>query len=152
MELRVEAAAGRHRLVGAGGDVELVNQFLEHLSVRNFAAATRRASAFDLLSFLRFCNETGLSLDSVVPTDVFDYLGWRPASATGQVVVPLRAQETAPATTNRRVAALRALFEYLVICGIRSLNPLAVGSERGNGAGVYSGTSAGRVSRPVAGW
>lgn len=127
MELRVEAAAGRHRLVGAGGDVELVNQFLEHLSVRNFAAATRRASAFDLLSFLRFCNETGLSLDSVVPTDVFDYLGWRPASATGQVVVPLRAQETAPATTNRRVAALRALFEYLVICGIRSLNPVPAG-------------------------
>lgn len=92
MELRVDALAGRHRLVGADGDVELVNQFLEHLSVRNFAAATRRAYAFDLLSFLRFCSETGLTVGSVVPTDVFDYLGWRPVSPAGQVVVALRAR------------------------------------------------------------
>ena len=76
MGLRVEAAAGGHRLVGSGGDVELVNRFLAHLSVRNLSAATRRAYAFDLLSFLRFCEETGLTLAGVGPTDVFDYLGW----------------------------------------------------------------------------
>jgi len=62
MGLHVEAGAEGHRLVGPGGDVELVNRFLAHLSVRNLAAATRRAYAFDLLSFLRFCDETGLTL------------------------------------------------------------------------------------------
>lgn len=130
MDVRVKAAAGQHRLVGANGDVDLVNRFLEHLSVRNFARATRRAYAFDLLSFLRFCDESGLTLTSVVPTDVFDYLGWRRTSAAGapgQVVVALRARETAPATKNRRVAALRALFEYLVIVGVRSGNPVPAG-------------------------
>ncbi|MGI8769468.1 MAG: ISL3 family transposase, partial [Propionibacteriaceae bacterium] len=111
MGLHVEAGAEGHRLVGPGGDVELVNRFLAHLSVRNLAAATRRAYAFDLLSFLRFCDETGLTLAGVGPTDVFDYLGWRPAAAGGQVVVRFHRVETAPATKNRRVAALRALFE-----------------------------------------
>ena len=45
MRLRVEATAASHRLAGEGPDVVLVNRFLEHLSVRNFAAATRRAYA-----------------------------------------------------------------------------------------------------------
>jgi integrase/recombinase XerC len=54
MRFRVEAAAGGHLLVGPGGDVELANRFLDHLTGRNFAAATRRAYAYDLLSFLRF--------------------------------------------------------------------------------------------------
>ncbi len=43
MDLRVECVDGGHVVAGAGVDVELVNGFLAHLSVRNFAAATRRA-------------------------------------------------------------------------------------------------------------
>ncbi len=61
MRLRVEVAAAGHRLVGDGPDVELVNRFLEHLSTRRFAAATRRAYACDLLIFVRFYAERGLS-------------------------------------------------------------------------------------------
>jgi integrase/recombinase XerC len=110
MMLRVEPAADGHRLVGPGGDVELVNRFLAHLAGRNFAAATRRAYAYDVLSFLRFCDEARLTLAEVGPTDVFDYLGWRPQATAGHVVVRLQRLETAPATKNRRVAALRALF------------------------------------------
>jgi hypothetical protein len=86
MELRVEADADGHRMVGAGGDVELVNRFLAHLVDRNFALATRRAYAYDLLSFLRFCDETGLALAGVGPTDVFDYLGWRHPATAGKGV------------------------------------------------------------------
>ncbi len=45
MRLQVEGTADGARLVGDGDDVGLVNRFLEHLTVRNFAAATRRAYA-----------------------------------------------------------------------------------------------------------
>ena len=55
MRLRVEATEAGHRLAGDGLDVGLVNRFLEHLSARNFAVATRRAYAYDLLIFARFC-------------------------------------------------------------------------------------------------
>ena len=126
MELRVVADAAGHRLVGPGGDVEQVNRFLAHLAGRNFAAATGRAYAYDLLSFLRFCNEASLTLAEICPTDVFDYLGWKFRPDAGQVVVRLR-RELAPATKNRRVAALRALFDYLVLAGVRPDNPVPAG-------------------------
>jgi integrase/recombinase XerC len=98
------------------------------------------------LDFLRFCEESGLRLTEVVPTDVFDYLGWRPRRTAGQVVVPLRGPETTPATKNRRVAALRALFEFLVLSGVRSSNPVPAGrkvraGERRRGLLGHLGTS-----------
>jgi integrase/recombinase XerC len=126
MELRVVAGGCGHWLVGPGDDVELVNRFLDHLGGRNFAAATCRAYAFDLLSFLRFAAEAGVTLADVCPTDVFDFLGWTFRPEAGQVVVRLR-REPAPATKNRRVAALRALFDYLVLAGIRPDNPVPAG-------------------------
>jgi integrase/recombinase XerC len=126
MELRVVADAAGHRLVGPGDDVEQGNRFLAHLAGRNFAAATGRAYAYDLLSFLRFCTETGLTLAEISPTDVFDYLGWKFRPDAGQVVVRLR-REPAPATKNRRVAALRALFDHLVLSGVRPDNPVPAG-------------------------
>jgi integrase/recombinase XerC len=129
MGLGVEATTDGHRLVGPVGDVVLVNRFLAHLSVRNLAAATRRAYAFDLLSFLRFCEEPGLTLAGVGPTDVFDYLDWPPAAAGGQVVVRLHRVDP-PATKNRRVAALRSLFEYLVLAEVRSSSPAPAGTRR----------------------
>ncbi len=62
MGLQVHDGPGGHVLVGPGEDVELANRFLAHLSTRCFAPATRRAYAFDLLSFLRFCAERELVL------------------------------------------------------------------------------------------
>jgi len=152
--LRVVAAADGHRLVGSGVDVELVNRFLTHLAGRNFAAATRRAYAYDVLSFIRFCDETDLTLVEVCPTDVFDYLGWPPRATAGKVVVRLGRVETAPATKNRRVAALRALFEHLVLSGVRSSNPVPVGRKvrAGNGAEGCWAIWATLAAGPVAGW
>jgi hypothetical protein len=77
MRLRAERTETGHQLAGDGVDVELVNRFLEHLSVRNFATATRRAYAYDLLAFGRFCAERGLSLAVLTPTEVFDCLDWQ---------------------------------------------------------------------------
>jgi integrase/recombinase XerC len=134
MDLHVSADLGGQRLVGDGADVELINRFLEHLSARNFSAATRRAYAYDLLNFARFCAAGQLSVATLVPTDVFDYLAWqakpagRSPAGRGRTVVRLREYRgAAPATVNRRIAALRGLCEYAVLSGslVRSPVPAA---------------------------
>jgi site-specific recombinase XerD len=116
-----------HRLAGAGDDVELANQFLAHLVSRAFSPATIRAYAYDLLNFLRFLAERRARLENVVATDLFDYLEWqqRPASTAGRRVVRLAQRRgAAPATMNRRVTAVRGLFEFAVTLGARVDNPV----------------------------
>lgn len=128
-ELRVVAGSSGQRLAGGGADVEVANDFLGHLVVRNFSAATVRAYAFDLLNFLRFLSERDLSLAGVVATDVFDWLDWQSGpSGRGEKVVRLSAARgAAPATINRRVAAVRGLFGYAVMAGHRDENPVPAG-------------------------
>jgi len=137
MPLQVERAVGGARLAGGGDDVVLVNGFLEHLSRRNFAVATRRAYAYDLLNFLRFCGERGLPLVAVSAMELFDYLDWQSAPRSGEpgrVVVALRGRSgAAPARMNRRVAAVRGLFEYAVLAGARADNPVPA-ARRSSGA------------------
>jgi len=133
MDLFVSHDAVGHRVAARGpdapGDVVLVNRFLAHLTVRNFAAATQRAYAYDLLNFLRFLSTAGLVLDEVGPMDLFDYLDWqsRPRSTSTSVVVLAQQRGAAPATVNRRVAAVRGLFEFMVIAGLRTRSPVPAG-------------------------
>lgn len=127
MGVSVVRAEDGHRLQGAGADVALANRFLDHLTTRAFSAATIRAYAYDLLNFGRFLAERGLRLGDVVPTDLFDYLEWQAEtrSTAGAKVVRLSERRgAAPATMNRRVAAVRALFEYALQTGVRSDNPV----------------------------
>jgi len=132
MQLKVIRADEGHRLRGSEGaascgDVELVNAFLAHLGARRFSPATVRAYAYDLLNFLRFLVSRGAGLRDVVPTDLFDYLDWqqRPGSTAGVRVVQLSGRHgAAPASMNRRVAAVRGLFEYAVVSGLRADNPV----------------------------
>lgn len=116
-----------HRVRGPGGDVELVNRFLSHLGSRAFSPATVRAYAYDLVNFLRFLAERCARLQDVVATDLFDYLAWqqRPSPGTGKVVrLDARRGVVAPATMNRRIAAVRGLFEFAVTIGVRGDNPV----------------------------
>ena len=132
MRLHVIRAEDGHRLRGgegaaAAGDVKVVNEFLAHLGARRFSPATVRAYAYDLLNFLRFLVSRGAGLADVVPTDLFDYLDWqqRPGPTAGVRVVRLADRRgAAPASMNRRVAAVRGLFEYTVISGLRADNPV----------------------------
>jgi integrase/recombinase XerC len=129
MALHVEQAEDGHRLGGGGGsDVAVVNRFLAHLAARGFSPATVRAYAFDTLNFLRFCDQRGLDLGSIAAGDLFEYLDWQahPDQATpSQKVVRIdRRRGAAPATMNRRIAAVRGLFEYLVVIGGRASNPV----------------------------
>lgn len=110
-------------------DVDVANRFLAHLNARSFSPATVRAYAFDVLNFLRFCATRELTLASVQASDLFDYLDWqsRPVK-TGQRVVRLTDRRgAAPATMNRRIAAVRALFTYLAIIGDRVDSPVPAG-------------------------
>lgn len=124
---RVVLSGDGHRVDGFGADGELVNQFLAHLGSRAFSPATVRAYAYDLLNFLRFLAGRGARLADVVPTDLFDYLDWqqRSAGTAGRRVVRLADRRgAAPSTVNRRVAAVRGLFEFAVMTGVRTVNPV----------------------------
>lgn len=88
---------------------------------------TVRAYAYDLLNFFRFCSARDLTLAEVEPSDLFGYLEWqreqRPASAA-RVVRIREWLGPAPATMNRRIAAVRGLFEFAVQTGLRDENPV----------------------------
>ena len=114
-----------HRLDGDAPIVRAGNRFLQHLTVRRFSPATVRAYAFDLANFAVFLADRSLDLTEVAPTDLFDYLDWQASQASsGGKVVALRRRGPAPATMNRRIAAVRGLFEHLVIVGERADNPV----------------------------
>jgi integrase/recombinase XerC len=124
----------RCRLTG-WADEDLANRFLDHLAGRAFAVATVRAYAFDLLCFARFCQTRGLRLVEVAPMDLFDWVAWQTEGSrprSGAVVALVRHAGAAPASVNRRVAAVRALFEYLMMCGDRADNPVPA-PRRGQG-------------------
>jgi site-specific recombinase XerD len=114
------------RVEGSWPDAGLANRFLAHLVVRAFAPATVRAYAYDLVNFGRFCVEHGVRVVDAGPTDLFDYLEWQSSRrpARGGRVVRLAAAGPAPATMNRRIAAVRAMFEFAVLAGVRADSPV----------------------------
>ncbi len=127
MDLVVVRTPDGHRLVGAGPITEIANAYLNHLCARGYAPGTLRGYAFDLLNFGRFLGERGVTMVEVVPSDLFDYLDWqqRLTSSKGVKVVRLGDRRgPAPATMNRRIAAVRGLFEFAVISGLREKNPV----------------------------
>lgn len=134
MDLKVVLTKGGHRLGGGGPIEELGNRYLVHLGARQFSPGTVRAYAYDLLNFSRFLMERCLSLAEVSASDLFDWLEWQSQrrSATGKVVRLDAARGAAPATVNRRVAAVRGLFEYAVIVGERDTSPVP-GARRSTG-------------------
>ncbi|HEY3088427.1 MAG TPA: tyrosine-type recombinase/integrase [Jatrophihabitantaceae bacterium] len=123
--LSVQRRGAGERLVGGWSGVELANAFLAHLQGRAFSPATVRAYAFDLLNFGRYCTGERLDVATVTASDVFGWVDWqqvrrRPAER----VMSLRGFGSAPATINRRIAAVRGLFEFAVMTGIRAENPV----------------------------
>jgi site-specific recombinase XerD len=134
MSVRVSCTAEGHRLDGDGSTIEAANSFLGHLGARGYSPATVRAYAYDVANFATFIDERDVGLGEVVPSDLFDYLDWqqqrrRPA---GRKVVALARMGPAPATMNRRVSAVRGLFEHQVMAGALAENPVPA-ARRANG-------------------
>lgn len=134
MSVTVRLLDGEHRLQGDWAGVEVANRFLTHLGSRAFSPATVRAYAPDVANLARFLDGQRLDLGSVAAVDVFAWIDWQGVRtpASGSKVVWLRSRTAAPATVNRRVAAVRALFEFLVISGAREANPVPA-PRRGQG-------------------
>lgn len=125
---------GAYRLAGAWVGVDAANAFLAHLECRAFSPATVRAYAFDLVNFARFLDERGIDVADVAPTDVFDWIDWQAVRRPGgdKVVAITARRGSAPASVNRRAAAVRAFFEHLVMSGVREDNPVPA-PRRGQG-------------------
>jgi site-specific recombinase XerD len=130
----VERRDGGHRLAGTWAGVDAVNAFLAHLESRAFSPATVRAYAFDLVNFARFLEGRGIDVSDVVPTDIFDWIDWQSVRRAGwdKVVAVTGRGGSAPASVNRRAAAVRAFFEYQVLSGAREDNPVPA-PRRGQG-------------------
>jgi integrase/recombinase XerC len=146
VDLRVVRGVDGHRLGGGGPIEQLGNCYLAHLVARNFSPASVRGYAFDLLNFSRFLVGRGATLEDVVPTDLFDYLDWqqKPKSTAGKVVALSARRGAAPATMNRRIAVVRGLFEYAVIAGVRTDNPVPA-ARRATGLRPKTGGMLGHI-------
>ena len=151
MTVVVKRIDGSHRLEGTWAGAGSANAFLSHLEARRFSPATVRAYAFDVVCLARFLEERGIDLSDLVPTDVFDWVDWQssPRRRGGTVVSISAGHGAAPASVNRRVAATRAFFEYLVMVGARTDNPVPA-PRRGQGLrpksrGVLGHLGPGRV-------
>lgn len=132
--VRVTAGDGSWRLDGDWDGVPAVNAMLAHLEARAFSPATVRAYAYDCLNFGRFCVERALSLQGVSAAEVFDWIDWQAGTSrrrSGNVVAFSRTG-AAPATVNRRVAAVRALFAHQVTLGAIGASPVPA-PRRGQG-------------------
>src|SRR3954452_8965450 len=139
VDLSVRGTSEGHQLAGEWDGLEAANAFLRHLVGRAFSPATVRAYAFDLLNFARFLLQEGVLVAAVTPADVFAWVDWQaaPPQGRGERVVARRPTGTAPATVNRRVAAVRAFFEHQVMTGVRADNPVPA-PRRGQGLGPTS--------------
>lgn len=112
---------------------DAANAFLNHLAGRGFSSATVRAYAFDVANLGRFLVERAVGLAAVDAPLVFDWIDWQGVRRADQPAGRRRSSTpSAASTVNRRVAAVRALFEYLVMAGARTDNPVP-SPRRGQG-------------------
>lgn len=133
-EVRVELGAAGPRLTGDWEGAQAANAFLDHLRARAFSPATVRAYAFDLVNLARFLSSRAIAVVDVAPVDVFDWVEWQNVrrETNKGTVVALKSMTAAASTVNRRVAAVRAFFEFLLMAGRVAANPVPA-PRRGQG-------------------
>lgn len=155
-DLRLETPGGAWRIAGAAsGAFATVNDYLGYLVDRNYSPATVRAYGFDLLAFCRWLAVEGLGLAGVDTDVMLRYLtACRHATVPGRPgpnVFTLQGQRTdgyAPATVNRRLAAVSGLFTFMVMRDPALKNPIPRGAEtRWHGPDHHSGLL-GHLARP----
>lgn len=108
----IAASTGTPQLITGAG--ERANyRFLEFFTAHIRNPNTRRAYARDVCAFLDWCSLNGInSLAAISPVHVGTY-------------VEMLSQELAAPTTKRHLAAIRHLFDWLVIGQVVPVNPAA---------------------------
>jgi site-specific recombinase XerD len=154
--LRAEPAGGGWRLAGAdAARYGLVNDYLGYVADRRYSPATVRAYAFDLLALCRWLAAEGVELAGVTTDVLLRFLAaCRTAVPAGQpadvsAVRGGRNMGYAPATINRRLAAISGLFAFRAMRDPRAGNPVPCGKPARTGsAGERSGLL-GHLARPA---
>jgi site-specific recombinase XerD len=154
--LVVREGDGGWRLAGpAAGEFGLVNDYLGYLVDRRYSPRTVRSYAFDLLHFGRWLVGEAMALAAVDTDVLLRYLAaCRAALLPGQHggnVVELRSGRAAgyaPATVNRRLAAISGLFAFRAMRDPAAPNPVPRGpAARRTSKGERSGML-GHLARP----
>jgi len=157
-ELRVDADGAGWRLAGPGAAAfGIVNEYLRYLADRRYSPRTVRSYAFDLLHFCRWLSADGTALEAVTTDTLLRFLGaCREEVLPGQRggnVVDLRSGRSAgyaPATVNRRLAAVSGLFAFRAMRDPDAANPVPRGAAaRRTATGERSGML-GHLARPRA--
>ena len=147
---------GLWRLGGAAADrFGLVNEFLGYLADRRFSPRTCRAYAYDLLAFARWLDAEGVALADVDVDVLLRFLtACREATPRGRPggnVYSIRDGRNtgyAPATINRRLAEISALFAFREMRDPGARNPVPRGrAGRMRAGGERSGLLA-HVGKP----
>ena len=148
-----ETRDGRWELTGAG-ELSLINDYLSYVADRGYSPRTVRAYAFDLLHFARWLAGDGTGLGEVDTGILLRYLAAnRTERRDGQDenVIPLArgsASGFAPATINRRMAAISGLFTFRSMRDPDAANPVPKGpAARRTAAGERTGLL-GHLARP----
>ena len=154
--LWVEQRGGRWRLAGpAAGRYAVVDEYLGYLADRNYSPRTVRAYAFDLLAFTRWLAGEDITLD-VVGTDALLRFMTHCRTATypgrpgGNVYSIRDGRNTgyAPATVNRRLAAISGLFAFRQMRDPQVGNPVPAGRRARRTTAGERGGLLGHLARP----
>ena len=127
-----EVRAGRWELTGAVG-LALIDDYLGYVADRGYSARTVRAYAFDLLHFARWLAGEGIVVAGVDTDVLLRYLAANRSERRDDQpanVIPLgrgTASGFAPATINRRLAAISGLFAFRSMRDPDAVNPVPKG-------------------------
>lgn len=134
----------------------LVDEYLAHLLDRNYSPKTVRAYGYDLLAFCRWLVAEDRPLPEVTTEVLLGFMrACREAKIPGRPgpnVIRLsgrRIDRYAPATINRRLAAVSGLFAFAAMRDPQLTNPVPKGRRaRWRASGERSGMLAHTVRRP----
>src|SRR3974390_2431762 len=151
--LQVRGRGERWRIEGGwrAADRQLCNDYLGYLADRRYSPASVRAYAFDLLHFARWLDREDRGLDAVDADALLRYLAAcraEPRPGQHDNVISLasgRASGFAPATINRRLAAVSGLFSFRSMRDPAAPSPVPRGPAARRAA---AGERAGLPGRP----
>src|SRR5574340_1024841 len=137
--LRVECHDDGWMVAGEAGhpqDLRLCNDYLGYLADRHYAPGTRRSYAFDLLAFARWLAEQELRLEAVDTDAMLRFLS------------ACRSVGLAPATTNRRLAAISGVFAFRSMRDPSAVNPMPTGTAARRASESQRDGLLGHLARP----